>query len=741
MNGHAPSAIADGEGAQQQQQQQEEEEEEDAQLLQELQQLPPALQLDELAAAAAARALALKEDTTKGARARKKKALTDFLGALKQVGYSQRSTDIAAGDRDAAAWFKHSRPRLGASSVLQPLPAPSAAAAAAVGAGAGASSGASAVSQLQLALAQACWSKADASYYRALARWQQLEAAAAHPAKDLAAHEVNAAVRYCRHQLYVLRQQRDLLGAAAAGYGRLQQVVGWLQRLVDSSSGSSEGQAAPPPAAAAAAATNSVLPPQQWAKQWLLDTKQHLDGLVYLLTGQLQLLTGLQALPWSASWQQQLAAAGTAVEGALQRASAGKAAVDGEVDQLQLTGCPVVDWAAVACLQSVFADLLQSCNEVEAAVAGDAGQSLTDLVIPGWHQLQDVLRFASRPAADFNQQLQQQQQEEGHGSASADSSSSINSSEQLQGAATSFAAALEQLLEASLIWCQGGAVTSATSAAPAAPPTAAAAAGEGVGAWNTQAAAALRPGKLQEASDAAAAALAALATVSDAAHAAAASSSSAAAGLSRAMLGQLGAALPLLQLLAGGVQQRVVDAVVLHKSCAKLAYVSTSLFCTLVKEGYCMPEGTEVEGGEGGEGEWKEAGGTGMGDGTGKKDVSDQIKDEDQLLGAQQKGQQQEGPQEEQDLGHEEAAGVEMEGDFEGQLHDVDKQQQAEDEEGDSEEGDEERLDQQMGEVSGGGTTPEGEVCVCDCVCREGGGGEGGAREERGCATTPAVYK
>lgn len=42
---------------------------------------------------------------------------------------------------------------------------------------------------------------------------------------------------------------------------------------------------------------------------------------------------------------------------------------------------------------------------------------------------------------------------------------------------------------------------------------------------------------------------------------------------------------------------------------------------------------------EGEGGSFQEAGGTGMGAGEGAKDVSDQIQDEDQLLGARQKDQ------------------------------------------------------------------------------------------------------
>jgi midasin len=89
---------------------------------------------------------------------------------------------------------------------------------------------------------------------------------------------------------------------------------------------------------------------------------------------------------------------------------------------------------------------------------------------------------------------------------------------------------------------------------------------------------------------------------------------------------RLASLLPLLRLLLGALRARAAALLPLHQATGKLAYVCSSLFCTLVAEGFCMPEGEAGEGGEGGEGgEWKEAGGTGMGEGTGAKDVSEQI--------------------------------------------------------------------------------------------------------------------
>jgi midasin len=118
-----------------------------------------------------------------------------------------------------------------------------------------------------------------------------------------------------------------------------------------------------------------------------------------------------------------------------------------------------------------------------------------------------------------------------------------------------------------------------------------------------------------------------------------------------------------------------------------------------------------------------------MGEGTGKKDVSDQLTDEDQLLGAQQKDQQQQ--QEEQGQGEDESAqGVEMEADFDGSLHDIDdrKQQQGEGDSEEEQEGDDDRIEQQMGEVSDGLGERRGAGSAGSCVVCVGGWGRGGVR-------------
>lgn len=69
----------------------------------------------------------------------------------------------------------------------------------------------------------------------------------------------------------------------------------------------------------------------------------------------------------------------------------------------------------------------------------------------------------------------------------------------------------------------------------------------------------------------------------------------------------------------------------------KLGYVLSNLFVSLCADGFCTAK--DEEGQEGAE-KAGEASGTGMGEGEGKKDVSEQIEDEEQLMGGTEKVKQ-----------------------------------------------------------------------------------------------------
>ena len=144
------------------------------------------------------------------------------------------------------------------------------------------------------------------------------------------------------------------------------------------------------------------------------------------------------------------------------------------------------------------------------------------------------------------------------------------------------------------------------------------------------------------------------------------------------------------------------DYLYFYSSTAKLNYVVLRLFRSLVAKGYCSDK-TSEEDGEG-EGDVKgmtfddDNDGTGMGEGEGKKDVTDQIENEDQLAGLKSdKEEENEQKQDESKQLNEEEAdnGMEMEGDFEGEMYDLPEKPQDENE---IEEQEGEELDTEMGE-------------------------------------------
>ncbi|GMG16964.1 unnamed protein product [Phytophthora fragariaefolia] len=153
---------------------------------------------------------------------------------------------------------------------------------------------------------------------------------------------------------------------------------------------------------------------------------------------------------------------------------------------------------------------------------------------------------------------------------------------------------------------------------------------------------------------------------------------------------------PSLLNVRGISRQLLVDFIVVHKSVMKLDFVLIRIFRNLFQHGFCRTdEEKNDEEGDGGAGKMQfqdDVEGTGMGEGEGKKDVSDEIEDEEQLLGLQ--GDQQEEPEPPADQKPEDT-GLEMQNDFEGTMQDV-----PDDEKNDQDENedDEEELDREMGE-------------------------------------------
>ncbi|KAF4033085.1 ATPase family associated domain-containing protein 5 [Phytophthora infestans] len=153
---------------------------------------------------------------------------------------------------------------------------------------------------------------------------------------------------------------------------------------------------------------------------------------------------------------------------------------------------------------------------------------------------------------------------------------------------------------------------------------------------------------------------------------------------------------PSLIDVRGISRQLLVDYLVAHKSVMKLDFVLVRIFRNLFQHGFCRTdEEKNDEEGDGGAGKMQfqdDVEGTGMGEGEGKKDVSNEIEDEEQLLGLQ--GDQQEEPEPPADQKPEDT-GLEMQNDFEGTMQDVPDEEK---EEQDENEDDEEELDREMGE-------------------------------------------
>ncbi|XP_009998839.1 PREDICTED: midasin [Chaetura pelagica] len=133
-----------------------------------------------------------------------------------------------------------------------------------------------------------------------------------------------------------------------------------------------------------------------------------------------------------------------------------------------------------------------------------------------------------------------------------------------------------------------------------------------------------------------------------------------------------------------------------HRSTGKLLSVLASIFTELAQKGFCLPkELLEDDAGEGAT-QFHDYEDGGIGDGEGKKDVSNKIESEDQIEDSFQKGEEKE--KEDQDSKPEiegEENAIEMSEDFEGKMHDGELEKK---ENGDNSD-EEEELDKQMGDL------------------------------------------
>eukprot|EP01043_Picozoa_sp_COSAG02_P021158 COSAG02_NODE_1067_length_14816_cov_16.863219_1_plen_4938_part_11 len=154
----------------------------------------------------------------------------------------------------------------------------------------------------------------------------------------------------------------------------------------------------------------------------------------------------------------------------------------------------------------------------------------------------------------------------------------------------------------------------------------------------------------------------------------------------------LSCVVPLLRDLGEVVDRLLLSFVNFHSSLGKLLFVLLNVFSEIMEKGFCTPPDGDEEEGEG-DGETDDnVAGMGMAEGQGNKDVSDQIEDEEQLLGL--KGDEQEEQEdEEQDRGE----GKEMENEFEGDM--MEKQGQGDQDDDSDEDDSKDDMDREMDET------------------------------------------
>ncbi|CAG8520257.1 9216_t:CDS:2, partial [Racocetra fulgida] len=135
----------------------------------------------------------------------------------------------------------------------------------------------------------------------------------------------------------------------------------------------------------------------------------------------------------------------------------------------------------------------------------------------------------------------------------------------------------------------------------------------------------------------------------------------------------------------------MINFILHHKSLCKLSLVLCNSFVTIFTKGFCMPE-TEMKDDEPGDID-DNAQGTGIGEGDGTKDVSDEIVNEEQVLGTQNQAEKLSGEPTNPNI---ENNGIEMENDFEGTLEST---EQLDDTDSSQEDDDLSNLDEQIGNL------------------------------------------
>ncbi|XP_054718277.1 midasin-like isoform X2 [Uloborus diversus] len=138
----------------------------------------------------------------------------------------------------------------------------------------------------------------------------------------------------------------------------------------------------------------------------------------------------------------------------------------------------------------------------------------------------------------------------------------------------------------------------------------------------------------------------------------------------------------------------------MHRTSSKFLSILLQIFSLLAEKGFCIPPELEEEAQKSGATKFEDIKSGGFGEGEGTKDVSENIKTEDQLEDTFKEGEEKEEKEEEEksDI-KEEEKGIEMSEDFKGKSYDPEKNTDEDSGPEETEDIEEEDLDQQMGDV------------------------------------------
>ena len=442
--------------------------------------------------------------------------------------------------------------------------------------------------------------------------------------RDVSAREAQAARHSVEHLLHLQRLQRSVLREAALARTRLDAATAFSAELRDA----------------------AYLPPTSAARSWLWQCKSAIDAARRATDEAVLLLKGLLAAETSHGAHGCLPAALAAAGHAATALRDAEALLLSKCFAQTVPGLGAVDEQTFPRL--VLPAMLDTLSAAfETATAHRAAlQSVVQEAdeVPGWSSMMAALAAFCQLQATHTAQL--------------DAWSAVTRTDT---APAPFVAEVDELFSQVLLWAQAVHGTTTADAGDVGGGDAASTIAEWMGLLEKQLAVTRLHdvgGRFDRLCDR-------LACMSDAADAGA---SGAAAVLSLSS--------PPFALVSAATARLAADYVSLHKSTAKLCGTLAGTFCSLARDGFCAPPPESEQGADKGGELQDDKAGTGIGEGEGKKDVSDEIEDEAQVLGMEDLQKNDAGPDAAPD---DPAHGLEIGADFEGEMHELEHDPEGDD--------------------------------------------------------------